>query len=117
MRAFFCLSLLLVTPFIACSDAESAAENREDFCERWGAAACNDDVVSVCGATDAAACRLAQGRFCLDLVPETGFVDDRADACIDAVKAAYADSDLTAAELATVLRLGPPCDRLVKGPR
>lgn len=50
-------------------------------------------------------------------MPEEGFVDTKADACIDAVKAAYADTNLDAAELDTVLRLGPPCDQLVRGPR
>jgi hypothetical protein len=116
MRLTFCLAFLICAPFAACSE-QSAAESREDFCKRWGAAACNDDVVQLCGASDTAACRLAQERSCLDRVPLTGFVDDRADACIDAVKSAYADSDLTASELDTVLRLGPPCDRLVKGPQ
>jgi hypothetical protein len=73
-------------------------------------------VVSACVAEDADTCRLGQQRECLELVPTTGFVDDRADDCIDAVSAAYSDADLTASELDTVLRLVPPCDRLVRGP-
>lgn len=45
------------------------------------------------------------------------FSGHNADACLSAVKAAYADADLTAAEAKTVMRLGKPCDRLVSGPR
>jgi len=101
----------------ACSAVQSSAESREDFCERWGDAACSEEFVSACVSPDADACKLGQQRLCLDLVPVTGFVDDRADACIDAVKKAYSDADLTATELDAVLRLGPPCDRLVRGPK
>jgi hypothetical protein len=116
MRRFFPLAFVLCIPFVACS-GEDEPESREDFCGRWATATCNDDVVSVCQASDVDACRLSQERFCLDLVPVMGFVDTRADACIDAVKAAYADTNLDAKELDTVLRLGAPCDRLVRGPR
>jgi hypothetical protein len=49
-------------------------------------------------------------------VPEA-FSDRRADACLEAVAAAYSDADLTGDELATVLRLGPPCDAVVRGPQ
>jgi hypothetical protein len=101
----------------ACSDDSSKSETREDFCGRWGDAVCNDGVVSACQATNADACRLGEERFCLTLVPANGFVADRADICIDAVKAAYSDADLTAKELDTVLRLAAPCDQLVRGPR
>src|SRR5688572_23051053 len=117
MRRFFPIALVLLVPFAACSGDEDDAESREDFCDRWAASTCNDDVVSVCQAADVDACRLSQERFCLDLVPAVGFVDTRADACIDAVKEAYADTNLDADELDIVLRLGAPCDRLVRGPR
>lgn len=116
MRLFLPLIFILCIPF-ACSADSTKAETRESFCQRWGTAACNDDVVSVCQASNVDACRLSEERFCLGLVPEVGFVDTNADACIDAVKAAYADTNLDADELDTVLRLGPPCDQLVRGPR
>ena len=116
MRAVFSLAFVLVLPF-ACSADSSKGETREDFCGRWGSAVCSDDVASTCGAANADACRLSQERFCLTLVPSNGFVADRADACISAVKSAYSDLDLTADELATVLRLAAPCDQLVRGPR
>ena len=109
-------SLLLIVVPLACSE-EDTAETREEFCSRWAAAACSAEVVSACVAESADACRSSQERECLELVPATGFADDRADPCIDAVADAYADADLTASELDTVLRLGPPCDRLVRGPR
>src|SRR5688572_29251410 len=117
MRRFLFAPFVFL-PFVplACSEDEPA-ETREGFCNRWAQAACSDDVVSACQAADVDACRLSQEEFCLDLVPEDGFVDDRADACINAVRGAYSDADLTAAELETVLRLGAPCDSLVRGPR
>ena len=115
MRLLFLAALLPFVPF-ACSEDDPSAETREGFCDRWAAAACSADVVSACQAADADACRLSQEGFCLDLVPLTGFADERADACVDAVGDAYADSDLTPDELDTVLRLGAPCDRLVRGP-
>jgi hypothetical protein len=102
---------------LSCSEDEPPAETRDGFCDRWADAACSAEVVSACQAADADACRLAQEEFCLDLVPANGFVDERADDCIDAVRAAYTDADLTADELSTVARLGEPCDRLVRGPR
>ncbi len=115
MRWLSPLLAVLLVPF-ACSEDEPA-QTREDFCDRWAAAACSEEVVSACVAENVDACRLSQERECLELVPATGFVDDRADECLDAVATAYADADLTASELDTVLRLGPPCDRLVRGPR
>src|SRR5690606_21237618 len=41
----------------------------------------------------------------------------RADQCIDAVAAAYEDADITADEIAIVLRFAAPCDQLVQGQR
>jgi hypothetical protein len=38
------------------------------------------------------------------------------EACIGAVKAAYADADLKSDELATVLRLAGPCASIIRGP-
>jgi hypothetical protein len=115
---------LLVLPFllvpfapIACSADDPPPETREHFCDRWADAACNRDVVSFCQASSADDCRLSQERFCLSLVPASGFVDDHANDCIDAVGAAYGDADLTVSELETVLRLGAPCDQLVRGSR
>jgi hypothetical protein len=117
MRSFFFLSSIVFL-VCACSSEESQPEEtREDFCERWGEAACSDEVVSVCQSASASACRLSQESYCLSLVPAAGFASAQADACIGAIGAAYADADLNAAELKTVLRLAAPCDRLIRGPQ
>jgi hypothetical protein len=102
---------------MGCSDDEEpAAQTREGFCDEWGKRACSSEVVSVCKAEDESDCNLKQESFCQELLPDD-FVDDHAASCLDAVEAAYADADLTADELVTVLQLGPPCDRLIRGPR
>jgi len=109
---------LLWSLLVGCSGADEkpASRTREQFCQQWAEAACSDEVVSVCQATNAAACHLSQQKFCEQLVP-AGFADDQADACLAAVKAAYVDADLTSTELLTVFKLGKPCDKLVRGPR
>lgn len=113
------LPALIFVPFVplACGDEDAPPETREEFCNRWAVAACSDEVVSACQAASTDACRLGQEGFCLELVPSGTFVPDQADACIGAVASAYSDADLAAEELNAVLRLGPPCDRLVRGPR
>jgi len=115
-KYFWIASALGLVFGCAAEDPEPAPRTREEFCRQWANAACSAEVVSVCQAADATACRLSQQTSCVSLVPD-GFADDQADACLDAVGAAYADADLTAAELLTVLRLGPPCDKLVRGPK
>jgi hypothetical protein len=111
LRALACGLLL----FAACVK-HKAPRSREGFCIDWAAAACSDEVVSVCQAKSVQACRDAQSTFCRSLVAD-GFSDATGDECINAVKKAYEDADLKSAELATVLRLGPPCDQLVIGPK
>jgi hypothetical protein len=59
---------------------------------------------------------LAQQGYCQEIVP-VSFSDARGDACIDAVSDAYADADLTGAELDTVRRLGGDCSGIVTGTR
>jgi hypothetical protein len=101
----------------ACSQtANSDGRSRDEFCRDWAAAACSDETVSACQAQTAAACRLAQQAFCEQTVPDDTFSDARGDACIGAVRAAYADADLTGVELNTVLQLGGPCAGVIKGP-
>jgi hypothetical protein len=51
----------------------------------------------------------------LRLVPQN-FSDAHGDACLNAVSKAYADADLSGAELASVLELAPPCDAIIRGP-
>lgn len=106
----FGLSLFL----FSCSGDDAKPRTREVFCQEWAVQACSSAVVSACQATSAETCRLTQQGFCMNLVPNT-FSDESADACLAAVGAAYADADLTGDELATVLELGAPCNRVVGG--
>lgn len=111
------LSVFFLGLFSCASNDGPAEMTREQFCLDWANAACSDETVSVCQASNAEACRVAQRKSCQALVPTSGFSGQKADACLSAVSAAYADADLTAAEAKTVMRLGEPCDRLVRGPR
>ena len=99
---------------IACSGDDKRARTQEEFCQDWAEAACSKEVLSVCQAKDAASCHDSQEAFCRDLVPED-FSDEAGDDCIDAVKDAYKDADLEGEELATVLKLGAPCNELLTG--
>lgn len=101
---------------LACSSDESSPQTVSSFCEQWAEGACSDQVVSACQAAEASDCQASQIAFCLDLVPSEGFAGSQAGQCLDAVRAAYTDADLTADELETVLRLEAPCDRLISGP-
>jgi hypothetical protein len=97
-------------------DADNTLRNQASFCGQWAKAACNDNVVSNCDEQDKEACVANQESFCETLVPSTGYSSKRAKDCIDAVRAAYADAELDAAELDVVLRLGGDCAHLVAGP-
>ena len=99
-----------------CGNDEKPPRSREAFCRDWAKAACSKEVLSVCQAESAETCHDAQEDFCRDLIPED-FSDVMGDECIAAVKDAYKDADLKAAELATVLRLATPCDQLIVGPK
>jgi hypothetical protein len=101
---------------LACSSDESSPQTASSFCEQWAERACSSQVVSACQAANASACQGTQIAFCLDLLPSTGFAGSQAEQCLNAVRSAYSDADLTADELGTVLRLEAPCDRLISGP-
>jgi hypothetical protein len=109
-RSFLCCLMLCA----ACGEDDPEPRTREEFCRDWAAAACSEEVVDVCQAKSAEDCRQSQESFCRDLVPDA-FSDREGASCIDAVKAAYVDGELEADELATVLALGEPCDRLTVG--
>jgi hypothetical protein len=107
---------LLALTFASCSmEDDDGFSTPSSFCRSWASAACSNEVVSACQAAEAEDCRASQTSFCLDQLPETNFSGARADECIQAVKDAYSDADLTADELAVVLRFAAPCDRLVLG--
>jgi hypothetical protein len=108
--------LILAMTLASCSlEEENDVSTASSFCRRWAAAACSEDVVSACQAADEDDCRASQASFCLSQLPATDFSAVRADECLDAVKDAYEDADLTSDELAVVTRFAAPCDRLVRG--
>ena len=109
------LCVLLMLP--ACLPKESSkSRTRAEFCADWAGAACSKETVSACQAASVDDCINAQEAFCRELVSEN-FSDEHAQACINAVHDAYADGDLRDDELATVLSLGAPCDKLIVGPK
>ncbi len=97
------------------SGGSSTLANTTSFCQAWGKAACNAEVVDACGASDADACARSQQGFCLNIVDIVGYNSQHAQECLDAVKAAYTDANLDAEELEVVLHLADPCHRLIKG--
>jgi len=108
--------LLAGSQLAACSDDEPSPRTRAEFCRDWADAACSDDTVTACQAADEDACRLSQEAYCQATVPAT-FSDAHGDDCIDAVKDAYDDADLTGTEIDTVRRLGGDCSAIVTGTR
>lgn len=87
---------------------------RDEFCGQWAIAACSSEVVSVCQASSADACRVSQRAACHDALPDE-FVDRGVEECIEAVKSAYKDADLTAKELDVVSRYGGACSDIFIG--
>jgi len=111
------LGLLLAgSQLAACSNEDRTPRTRAEFCADWGAAACSNDTVTACQAGDQETCRLSQEAHCEALVPVT-FSDAQGDACLDAVRDAYDDGDLTSTEIDTVQRLNGDCSRIVTGTR
>lgn len=122
MKKLLFLSLGLAA-FAGCSSDASGPKDRVEtdtlkdrasFCKAWATAACNDDVVDSCQATDKDTCIAAQKAYCTDIVP-LGYKSTRAQECIDAVGRAYADSELNKTELGLVRRLDGDCSHLTEG--
>jgi hypothetical protein len=86
------------------------------FCDAWAEAACQPDVVKYCNSKSVDNCRATQGDFCRMSVPKT-YTSAHAQECLDAVRDAYSDAELSPEELQIVLYFGAPCDRLSKGSR
>jgi hypothetical protein len=109
-----CLGLVALA---GCGDdpkKEDPLATAAGFCEAWSSHACNEDVVDRCSEkpnTDK--CQASQTDFCLGVVDSDKYEKTGAEECLKAVKNAYKDSRITAAEAQVVLRLGPPCDRII----
>lgn len=118
----YCIFLTLSSLVSGCTgtkDGPRAADplsTVEGFCSAWAKEACNAKVVDACAASSAAACEASQAAYCTGILPSPGYVSTNAGACLSAVRDAYADARLTAAELLTVKQAAAPCDALVKGP-
>ncbi|HXK17601.1 MAG TPA: hypothetical protein VNG33_07355 [Polyangiaceae bacterium] len=116
-KPLIALALALLTLPFGCKvekDEPDPLASRTGFCSAWAANACNAKVVENCNAQSVEDCKAAQSDFCLGVIPEA-YTSKHATACLDAVKTAYADASLSSAELAIVLKLGDPCDKLSKG--
>ena len=91
----------------------------EGICERWAAAACNDEVVRACNGSNGTTeeCVADQEAYCLDELVGEDFDRGLAQDCIDAVKKAYSDGEITAEERLDVIKLdeGPCADLLASG--
>jgi hypothetical protein len=114
------LALFSAFFWFACSGSQPGPGAEADglrtesqFCAEWATAACNEDVVSACSGTRSG-CLQTQKSACLVLVP-IGYQSENAEECIDTVKDAYEDAELSADELEVVLKLGGPCAALVDG--
>jgi hypothetical protein len=119
MRTLIALAALtLFLPF-GCSSPEEPPDplaNAQGFCQAWGETACQEAVVSACDAASVEACVMEQSAFCLDLLP-TSYASAKANDCLQAVKDAYEDANLTATEIQVVRYLAAPCDQLSSGVR
>lgn len=109
-------TLALVLP-VGCKSKEEPPNplaDRSGFCHAWAEAACQEEVVSSCNANSVDDCVSSQSDFCLSIVPEE-YDSTNADACIGAVKDAYANAKLSPEDIAIVLKMGAPCDTLSAG--
>jgi hypothetical protein len=106
-----CTLVTPVTLSVAGCQKEDDPLTRDEFCGKWADAVCGSEVLSVCQ-TSASECEMSQAASCRSWLPDT-FQDDGVDACLSAVKKAYADADLDAKELDIVWRLSAPCNSIV----
>jgi hypothetical protein len=106
----------------ACSGAREGSgvanplASTEGFCTQWAKNACSKDVLANCAAQNVESCIATQKDFCVSILPSEGYSSKFAAPCLKAVKDAYADARLNAAEREAVIRLGAPCDKLIRGP-
>ena len=112
------LFLLALTLPLGCTVEEDTPPNPlatpSGFCKAWAENACQPLVLEDCNTPAPEDCQGTQSEFCLDIIPRA-YSSEHAKECLAAVKAAYKDGDLTAEELAVVIKLAAPCDQLSKG--
>jgi hypothetical protein len=115
------LLFLLTATAAACSGAREGSNvdplsSTEGFCTQWAKNACSKAVLASCAAQSVEGCVSTQKSFCLSILPSAGYSPKFAAPCLQAVKVAYSEARLNADARETVLRLGPPCDKLIQGP-
>ncbi len=115
-----CIAVVLVCcGFVACGDdggEKDPLSTAAGFCKEWAEAACNKDVVESCSEDpDVDACRESQVKFCRSMVSSSKYKKRGVEECLAGVEKAYADARITAEEAQTVLRMGPPCSRVLGG--
>jgi hypothetical protein len=116
------LGVALAT-FLSCSGSAEDPEAQRlalvadaaGLCDEWAKAACNETVIRRCAARDAAACEATQRRYCERLVPAESYDPADAWACVEAVRSAYQDGELTRTERGVVAELASPCAALFEG--
>jgi hypothetical protein len=116
-KPLLALVLLAFTLPAGCKVEETPPDplaTRSGFCDAWAHNACQAEVIDACNAPSVEDCESRQSDVCRGMVPEN-YSSKHATACLNAVKAAYKDADLTADELQVVIKLGAPCDQLSKG--
>ncbi len=104
--------------FGACSsddDKEDPLDRASGFCADWAERACSEAVQRRCSSGSQERCEGAQLDFCLDLVPDELYSKAGAKDCLDAVKDAYEDGELTGAERDTVVHLAGECAAVLSG--
>jgi hypothetical protein len=85
---------------------------RNGFCAEWAKRACNDRVVDACAASSAEACREAQEVHCQSVVSSEAYNERSARGCLDAVRTALSNAQLTAEQAGIVLRGEAACSFL-----
>jgi hypothetical protein len=117
-KPLLALVLLAFTLPVGCKVEEDAPPDplakRSGFCDAWADNACQEAVLDACNAAEKADCVSTQNKFCQKVIPEN-YSSAHASECLNAVRSAYEDGDLTADELAVVIKLGAPCDQLSTG--
>src|SRR4051812_43208610 len=112
------LVLLAFTLPVGCKGEEETPPDPlaepSGFCDAWADNACQQVVLDACQADTKDDCLSMQSDFCQQIIPKN-YSSQHASECLKAVQSAYQDANLTADELAVVLKLGAPCDQLSKG--
>lgn len=117
LSSILSLGLFTLGAIVACSASEEKDPyaSADDFCAAWSERACITAVVDNCSQEggEKASCRSAQKGFCSALIADKTYRRKAVEACLDYVKEAYSDAQLTADEASVVLKLAAPCAQVI----